>query len=899
MTLRPYQQSALDAIAREMAHDRRRVVMQMATGLGKTVTFAAMLQDPALIAWLGQFPERERKMLIIAHREELLEQAREKIARANPGVMVSIEQGPRYANRYSDVVIASIQTLAAQKFKRLQALLERHVFRLVVVDECFPAGTLVSGRPIETLTAGDAVLAFDTRTHLLAQKRVVRRLEKITSAICEVSTSKGPLVCTPEHKVWTEDGWKRASSLVAGDTIAHHVDASCRNLSPLPYAVSVDGEISHRHLAPVRADVLHTRASGPVVVGAEFATDGGDQSPIRVGAHDGQESDADESEPREDAAISTGAGPSSESARRQWSPGAASSEGTGRGLGVADRGDIADGAGIQAPSLQAGHCESGTADRNRSGWREPSHAGAAATGSAQGRLSSWARVDRVAVYQRGRDERFECLCPGGRVYDLEVEDFHTYFADGFAVSNCHHAAAPSYRTALVHLGFLPMVEASTEENDETATESDAAALAQYLAEWDQVAPRDRLLVGATATPNRTDAIGLGCVFQSIAFTYPIRKAVEDGWLAPIVPWVVDTSVSLDGVRTQRGDFNQRELADAVNNPHRNGLAVDAWHKYAHERQTLAFTVDVQHAHDLAAAFRARGVRAAAVSGETPKEERRALLADFRRGALDVLTNCMVLTEGTDLPMTSCILHAKPTKSATLYEQMTGRGLRLHPGKSDCIVIDVVDVARKHSLQTVPVLYGLPPGLVSQDGKSLSQIAEAFEAFVAAHPGVNVEKLGRVAIEQLQVRAQTFNIWEIPSLGAFGAGRAMNWVKTAADTFRLQYPWQDGTEVLVVAPDLLGQYAVSCTFRGSGLVRQRTLVSGVATAVEAADFAERYILAERREVRRLTDKDAGWRKQAATDRQKAALRWRRIPFRETITKGEAADLLNFARAKAGQ
>lgn len=595
MSLRPYQEAAISAIAADLARGNNRLLMQMATGLGKTRTFSALLDHPAILS-----TPRLPRVLIIAHREELLDQSAETIRKLAPHRMVSIEQGDRHANRYADVVVASIQTLAASKCRRLLDMIRFQPFGIVIIDEA------------------------------------------------------------------------------------------------------------------------------------------------------------------------------------------------------------------------------------------------------------------------------------------------------------HHAAAPSYRTVLVHLGFLPPEDASEEENDDSASEADAALLARHLAEWDARAPRDRFLLGVTATPNRTDAIGLGCVFQSIAFTYPIRKGVEDGFLVPLVPWVVDTSVSLDGVRTQRGDFNQRELADAVNNPHRNGLAVDAWHKYAHERQTIAFTVDVQHAHDLAQAFADKGIRAAAVSGVTPKDQRRAILNDFRRGHLDVLTNCMILTEGTDLPMTSCILHAKPTKSATLYEQMTGRGLRLHDGKDSCIVIDMVDIARKHSLQTAPVLYGLPPGLSSEQGKKLEEMAAEWDRFVEAHPGINVEKLGRLAIEQLAVKATTFNMWEVPQLGAFGAATAMRWLKLGAETFRLSYPWLDGHEVVTVAPDLLGKFAVSCTFRpASGPVKQRTLVADIDTAAHAAAFAEKFIDTERQSVKRLTDKGAKWRKDAASEGQKAAMRRRRIPFREDITKGDASDLLNLAAARSGR
>ena len=469
------------------------------------------------------------------------------------------------------------------------------------------------------------------------------------------------------------------------------------------------------------------------------------------------------------------------------------------------------------------------------------------------------------------------------------------------MSNCHHAAAPTYRTALVHLGFLPPADASDSDNDDAPDAADIEQMERDLANWDRIAPRDRLLVGVTATPNRSDAIGLGCVFQSIAYSYALKDAIADGWLVPITPWVVETTARLDEVRMNRGDFNQRELADAVNTQDRNQLAVASWQKYAPGQSTIAFTVDVNHAHALAETFRASGVRAAAVSGETPREERRDILRQFQEGRITVVTNCMVLTEGTDLPIASCILHAKPTKSATLYEQMTGRGLRLYPGKAECIVIDLVDIARKHSLMAAPVLYGLPPGIKSEAGKKLHQIADELEAFSAKHPGFNLDKLGRVSLEQLAVQARTFDIWNVPTLGAFGQGRALNWVKVTADTFRQQYPWGDGVEVVSIAPDLLGQFAVTLTLRPNdgSPARQRVIASGLQRAEEGADVAEKFILTERREVTKLTAVDAPWRSQPASAKQIKFLMWKGCPVHKGITKGEAADKINRYRAQQEQ
>ena len=468
------------------------------------------------------------------------------------------------------------------------------------------------------------------------------------------------------------------------------------------------------------------------------------------------------------------------------------------------------------------------------------------------------------------------------------------------VDEAHHAAAPTYRTVLAHLGFLPLEDVSDETNDDQASEVDVAKMTAALAAWDQRAPKDQLLVGVTATPNRSDAIGLGCVFQSIAFSYALRNAIEDGWLVPITPWVVETNASLDEVRLNRGDFNQRELADAVNNDQRNRLAVSAWEEYAADRSTIAFTVDVAHAHALAKTFTEAGVRAAAVSGETPREERRRILDDFQEGKLQVVTNCMVLTEGTDLPRASCILHAKPTKSATLYEQMTGRGLRLFPGKTDCVVIDLVDIARRHSLQAAPVLYGLPPNL-NPKGKPLQKLATEIDEFLEAHPGWNISTQGRVTLEQLQAHARTFDIWKIPDLGDFGIGRTLRWMKISDDEFRLQYPWADGSEVISVAPDLLGHFAVSLTMRphDGSPVRQRTLVTDAPTAVAAAALAEAFVLQQRNSVVRLRSMDesiAGWRSRPASPKQLALLARLHVPFKPGINMGEASDLIDLANAR---
>ena len=109
-------------------------------------------------------------------------------------------------------------------------------------------------------------------------------------------------------------------------------------------------------------------------------------------------------------------------------------------------------------------------------------------------------------------------------------------------------------------------------------------------------------------------------------------------------------------------------------------------------------------------------------GETPLEERRAILQRLRSGETRVVCNCAVLTEGFDEPSVDSIIVMRPTKSPTLYTQMIGRGTRLFPGKVDCLVLDLVGATARHDLMRVTGLAGLPLDAL-RSGESLAEAAE--------------------------------------------------------------------------------------------------------------------------------------------------------------------------------
>jgi ATP-dependent helicase IRC3 len=317
------------------------------------------------------------------------------------------------------------------------------------------------------------------------------------------------------------------------------------------------------------------------------------------------------------------------------------------------------------------------------------------------------------------------------------------------VDEAHHVCAESYQRVLADGGFL---------NPENG----------------------KLLVGVTATPNRSDGLPLKDTLDEIVFNYPLRRAILDGWLCDISAFRIRTDTSLDAVRTTAGDFNAGELADTVNTPERNALIVSAWRDNARGRKTIAFTADVQHAKDLASAFRTNGIAAEPVWGEDP--ERAEKLQRHRSGETQVITNCNLLTEGFDSPAVDCIVLARPTKSSLLLQQMAGRGTRLHEGKTECVLLDIVDNLKRGRLQTVPTLLGLPDKL-DTEGRSLVEAAKELEAAQAKYPDLDLSKLERMS--QLKVDLERLrNLWEWTPPVEIEEVSGFNWHQTGEGKYAL-------------------------------------------------------------------------------------------------------------------
>lgn len=232
--------------------------------------------------------------------------------------------------------------------------------------------------------------------------------------------------------------------------------------------------------------------------------------------------------------------------------------------------------------------------------------------------------------------------------------------DTIIVDECHHAAASTYRKVLAH--FTP-----------------------------------RLTLGFTATPNRGDKVRLNNVFSDIIFTRDLRWGIERGYLCDILCKRVQIGYDLSSVHTRAGDYAPGELEEAMEGT--ADAVAEAYRDHA-VGATLIFAVSVHQAEEIAE----RIDGAVVVTGET--KDRAKIIEAFTQGEIPCLVNCMVFTEGTDIPRVETVIIARPTQSDALYTQMVGRGLRKYPGKERLVLIDCVGVTGKASLCTAPSLMGI-------------------------------------------------------------------------------------------------------------------------------------------------------------------------------------------------
>lgn len=465
------------------------------------------------------------------------------------------------------------------------------------------------------------------------------------------------------------------------------------------------------------------------------------------------------------------------------------------------------------------------------------------------------------------------------------------------VDECHRYAAKSYRDVLAHYGCM----------DDNGTQT----------------------VGFTATLTRMDG-GLPDVWQSVAYSRKIHAMIKDGYLVhPVARSIEVPGLNLASTRVTAGDLNSGDIASALEDSAAFGTIAETWCQEASDRPTIVFMPNVETCHKMVDAFRVYcDTTAEVISGETGTQDRKAAYARFNSGATQVLVSCMVLTEGFDAPQTSCVIIGRPTLNPGLYIQMVGRGLRLHPGKTDCLVLDIAGASLKHNLAGVNDLesdcegrcdcnclscgcsdrckcgirqcgcrcieqHEAPSKLCKcagsencacgcpgdMDGTGLDACACHLNPDCACRGEGPVQPDKEVALEVLK------NLTAVDILGEELAASSYTWLKTNAGIRFLQI---GRTDALFLLPAPAGGYFLGKVHGTARLAPVERLDDGAQDAATVKAAAEDYAS---RTGYTFNDRKASWRRTAASQAQKDLLTRMRVEFPADLRKGDASDLLS--------
>jgi superfamily II DNA or RNA helicase len=415
------------------------------------------------------------------------------------------------------------------------------------------------------------------------------------------------------------------------------------------------------------------------------------------------------------------------------------------------------------------------------------------------------------------------------------------------VDEAHHAAAPTYVTTLEHFGAL-------------GTAQDGAKA-----------------LGVTATMVRGDDKALGEIWQDVVYSRSIAEMIAEGWLVrPRGIRVRVQDLDLGGVRKYRGDYSETALGAALE----DSLAPEAVAKAMAEhamlpdgtvRPTLLFAPLVRTAELFRDALREAGFSAEVLSGKSTPDERERVLEAFKRRDVQIVCNAMLFTEGTDLPLVSCLVIARPTLNSGLYVQMVGRALRPDIGKDDALVLDVVGVAQRHRLAAPVDLFGTESAdpLEADDEQFVDQDESDTDDEPTAQGGaLSLEDFepswrnGPIVSEHIDLFHGSDSVW----LRTSGAGV---WFLAPGERYIAILPGQAGGYDVVTMHQ---------TRRGDS----KWVAQGVESLSYAMGWAEDSVTAAER---RLTTREQSWRATTPTTEQRRLAKRLGIEIQRGMTAGE--------------
>jgi superfamily II DNA or RNA helicase len=235
-------------------------------------------------------------------------------------------------------------------------------------------------------------------------------------------------------------------------------------------------------------------------------------------------------------------------------------------------------------------------------------------------------------------------------------------ADIVIIDECHHSKAVTYKTL-----------------------------------WD-IYPNARFL-GVTATPVRLNGEGFADLFDILIPLGKLSYFIKEGFLAPIKHRVCGIP-NLENVKQVRRDYDLQMLKNVMLDNSLMADLIQSYIKYANGKKAIVFAVDIEHSKSIVERYLEAGINAVHIDANTPKQERKEKLEQFKKGIVKVLSNVDIVSEGFDVPDCEAVQLARPTKSLVLYLQQVGRCMRPAPGKEFGIVLDNAGLWLEHGISYI-------------------------------------------------------------------------------------------------------------------------------------------------------------------------------------------------------
>lgn len=734
--LRLYQKKMVSDINTAWNMGYKNIAGVMPTGSGKSVVISALVK------------QHQGACVVLAHRMELVVQMSLHLTRdgirhriiANASIikmcvrMQHLKYDKVLYDSQANVAVASVQTIV-RRGKQLERYLPTVSFW--VVDECFPAGTIVDDKKIETINVGDYVQAFNEKIGSYQKRKVIRTFKNIKpNYMVRLETESRHVVeSTKGHPFWTKRGWVNAGDLTIDDEVLIYEQNNIQRCSLQSLrednkrsgnkgksTVQIQegrfdflrqrmrvflqkcswketskrnsaGKLSHlskgngyfrqsvKLMEKFRQSLLQQGMLKGVCESNIIRDNDKNKLEVCQGENVKKQSYEKRGNSKESIRNFKKNRASTKDKRREWQGSNSTGEktkGNVSRLWFQITNNCKDWLNRSfnglSDSLQNRLWSQRFKDSDRSRRIKSSHIETTETRCEKRQVSYWSRVDSVEIFKSDNTGKSK----ESYVYNIEVDEHHTYVANGITVHNCHHLQKGNVWGTAVQM----------------FTRKDCKGL------------------GVTATPIRSDGGGLSRKTDGL-LDYMVegptmRDLINQGNLSEYKIFAPGNDINFSNVKISKstGDYNKLDIANAVNesslisgnNSTVTGDIVANYLKFAKGKLGITFVPNMEIGHEITAQYNSVGVNAELINAKTPDDVRAGVLTRFANRELLQLVNVNIFSEGFDCPAVEVVSMGRPSMSLSMVFQQFGRALRPLPGKTYAMIIDHVgNIVGRHGL----------------------------------------------------------------------------------------------------------------------------------------------------------------------------------------------------------